>query len=192
MITYPQWHIPESIIKKEILPGLKKDPGYTLSKGLSLLDDKGNEIDPYLIDWNKYKNTIPYNVVQGSGDENALGVLKFNFPNKYSVYLHDTNQRYLFSKKQRALSHGCVRVQAWQELAKYILRSDSIFTVRAVPIDSMETWLTLKQKRYIPVHKPIPLFIRYFTCDVINGKVIFYEDIYSEDLAIQEKLFANK
>ncbi|MFL5787864.1 MAG: L,D-transpeptidase family protein, partial [Flavisolibacter sp.] len=81
----------------------------------------------------------------------------------YSVYLHDTNQRYLFSRTSRALSHGCVRVQAWDALAKFILRNDSTYTVNAIPVDSLETWLALKQKRYIPVRKPIPLFIRYFT-----------------------------
>ena len=98
MMTYPKWTIPESIIKKEILPGLKKDPGYTTKKGYLLVDKDGNKVDPYSVSWTKYKEMIPYKVVQGSGDDNALGVLKFNFPNKHSVYLHDTNQRYLFSK----------------------------------------------------------------------------------------------
>ena len=192
MITYPQWHIPESIIKKEILPGLQRDPGYTISKGLSIIDKNGNEIDPYLVDWSKYKNTIPYNVIQGSGDENALGVLKFDFPNKYSVYLHDTNQRYLFSKKLRALSHGCVRVQAWDKLATYILRNDSSFSLSFTPTDSLMRWLELKQKHYIPVHKPIPLYIRYITCDVSEGKLSFYDDVYSIDEKIRVKLFADK
>ena len=131
-------------------------------------------------------------MVQGSGDDNALGILKFNFPNKYSVYLHDTNQRYLFSKSSRALSHGCVRVQAWEELAKYILRNDSVYSVNAVPVDSLENWLQTKQKKYIPVHKPIPLFIRYFTCDVKEGRLTFYEDIYGEDKRIREKIFSDK
>jgi murein L,D-transpeptidase YcbB/YkuD len=193
MITYPKWTIPESIIKKEVLPGLKKDPSYTIKKGYSIVDEDGNEIDPYSVKWTKYKEVIPYKVVQGSGDDNALGVLKFNFPNKYSVYLHDTNQRYLFSNKKRALSHGCVRVQAWNELAQFILRNDSLKTTNAIPIDSLSTWLSTKQKKYIPVRRPIPLFIRYFTCDVSeSGKVVFYEDIYGEDMAIQEKIFANK
>ena len=193
MITYPKWTIPESIIKKEVLPGLKKDPSYTIQKGYSIVDEDGNEIDPYSVKWTKYKEGIPYKVVQGSGDDNALGVLKFNFPNKYSVYLHDTNQRYLFSNKKRALSHGCVRVQAWNELAQFILRNDSLKTTNAIPIDSLSTWLSTKQKKYIPVRRPIPLFIRYFTCDVSeSGKVVFYEDIYGEDMAIQEKIFANK
>ncbi|HEY0066957.1 MAG TPA: L,D-transpeptidase family protein, partial [Flavisolibacter sp.] len=117
MITYPQWTIPASIIQKEILPGLQRDPGYTNRKGYSLLDSKGNVVDPYFVDWSKYKKGIPYKVIQGSGDANALGVIKFNFPNKHSVYLHDTNQRHLFSRKSRALSHGCVRVESWRQLA---------------------------------------------------------------------------
>jgi murein L,D-transpeptidase YcbB/YkuD len=193
MITYPKWTIPESIIKKEILPGLKNDPGYTIRKGYSIVDEEGNEIDPYTIKWAKYKEGIPYKVVQGSGDDNALGVLKFNFPNKYSVYLHDTNQRYLFSNKKRALSHGCVRVQAWDELAKFILRNDSLNSKNAIPTDSLDTWLATKQKKYIPVRRPIPLFIRYFTSDVTKeGKLVFYEDIYEEDMRIREKIFANK
>jgi L,D-transpeptidase YcbB len=193
MITYPKWTIPESIIKKEILPALQKDPSYTMRKGYSIVDEEGNEIDPYTVKWVKYKEGIPYKVVQGSGDDNALGVLKFNFPNKYSVYLHDTNQRYLFSNKKRALSHGCVRVQAWDSLARFILRNDSLNSANAIPTDSLETWLLTKQKKYIPVRKPIPLFIRYFTCDVnTEGKLVFYEDIYEEDSGIRETIFANK
>ena len=193
MITYPKWTIPESIVKKEILPGLQKDPAYTANKGYSLVDKDGNEIDPYQVNWAKYKEYIPYKVVQGSGDDNALGVLKFNFPNKYSVYLHDTNQRYLFAKSSRALSHGCVRVQAWDSLARYILRNDSLHASNYVPIDSLNSWLETKQKKYIPVRKQIPLFIRYFTCDVNEkGKLVFYEDIYGEDRKIRETVFASK
>jgi len=193
MMTYPKWTIPESIIKKEILPGLKKDPGYTTKKGYLLVDKDGNEVDPYSVTWAKYKEMIPYKVVQGSGDDNALGVLKFNFPNKHSVYLHDTNQRYLFSKTSRALSHGCVRVQAWEDLAKFILRNDSVHTSNAIKVDSMQSWLAAKQKRYIPVRKPLPLFIRYFTCDTNKeGRLVFYEDIYGEDKQIRDKLFASK
>ena len=192
MITYPRWHIPLSIIKKEILPGLKKDPGYTLRKGYTLFDKDGNEVDPYTINWSRYKDGIPYNVVQGSGDENALGVMKFNFPNKHSVYLHDTNQRYLFSKSNRALSHGCVRVQAWQELTNFILRNDSAFSEKAIPVDSVKQWLALKEKRVVPVRKRLPLFIRYFSCEAKNDQVVFYEDIYGEDRRIRESTFSDK
>jgi murein L,D-transpeptidase YcbB/YkuD len=192
MITYPQWTIPASIIKKEILPGLKKDPAYTLKKGFSLIDKDGNVVDPYFVDWSRFETGIPYKVVQGSGDDNALGVLKFNFSNKYSVYLHDTNQRYLFSKKERALSHGCVRVQSWDSLAYYILQNDSLAGKKALPSDSLNKWLSLKEKHVIPVRKRIPLFIRYFTCDAKDDKVVFYEDVYGDDKRLKEKFFANK
>lgn len=192
MITYPKWHIPESIIKKEILPGLKSDPGYLARKGFHLVDDRGNDVDPYTVKWAQYKSYIPYTVVQGSGDDNALGVFKFNFPNPYSVYLHDTNQRYLFEKGKRALSHGCVRVQAWSELASYILTNDSKVSTNAVPVDSMQNWLVLKEKHTIPVRKKVPLYIRYITCSVQEGNFVFYEDIYGEDSRLQDLFFSNK
>jgi murein L,D-transpeptidase YcbB/YkuD len=149
-------------------------------------------VDPYTIDWSKFRESIPYNVVQGSGDENALGVMKFNFPNKFSVYLHDTNQRYLFSKSSRALSHGCVRVQAWQELSNFILKNDSLYSEKAVPSDSVSTWLALKEKHVIPVRKKIPLFIRYLSCEAKDDTVVFYEDVYGEDRRIREKIFSDK
>lgn len=114
MVIYPLWTIPASIIKKDILPALKKDPGYLARKGFNLVDSKGESVDPYTVNWEKYKKGIPWNVQQGSGDDNALGIFKFNFNNPYSVYLHDTNQRYLFKNSGRALSHGCVRVQNWR------------------------------------------------------------------------------
>ena len=192
MITYPKWHIPESIIKKEILPGLKRDPGYTLKKGYTLFDKDDKEVDPYSVNWSKFKEGIPYKVVQGSGDENALGVLKFNFPNKYSVYLHDTNQRYLFERTTRALSHGCVRVQSWQDLAYYLLRNDSMYAQNATPVDSLTNWLILKEKHVISVRKRIPLFIKYFSCEGKDDRVVFYEDIYGEDRRFKEVFFADK
>ncbi len=193
MITYPQWTIPESIIKKEILPGLKKSAGYTQKRGYSLVDSKGNEVNPQGVDWAKYKTGIPYKVVQGSGDANALGVMKFNFANPYAVYLHDTNQRYLFDRTSRALSHGCVRVHKWKELAYYIARRDSIAdSLRYTPIDSLNSWLAQKKKKVIKVRQQLPLFIRYFTAEGKNGKLLLHEDIYEEDKRIREKIFAGR
>lgn len=193
MVTYPQWTIPESIIKKEILPGLKRNAGYTQRRGYSLVDAKGNAVSPYGVNWAKYKTGIPYKVVQGSGDANALGIMKFNFANPYAVYLHDTNQRYLFERSGRALSHGCVRVQKWKDLAYFILRRDSLAdTARYVPVDSLDTWLAQKKKRVLKVHQPLPLFIKYFTAEGRDGKLFLHEDIYEEDKRLRDKLFAAK
>jgi murein L,D-transpeptidase YcbB/YkuD len=197
MITYPQWSVPQSIIVKEFLPELKKDPGYLAKKGFSLLDMKNEEVDPYFVDWSKYKAGIPYRIVQGSGDDNALGIMKFNFPNKYAVYLHDTNQRYLFAQASRALSHGCVRVQEWQKLCNYILQNDSTYIISLgnssfTKADSVSGWLNRKEKHFIPVKFRIPLFIRYFTCEGKDGKIVFYDDIYDEDRRLKERYFAGK
>lgn len=197
MITYPQWSVPQSIIAKEFLPELKKDPGYLEKKGFSLLDEDNQEVDPYFVDWSKYKKGIPYKIIQGSGDDNALGVMKFNFPNKYAVYLHDTNQRYLFSQSTRALSHGCVRVQEWEKLSNFILQNDSTYVEGLgkgsfTKADSVAQWLIRKEKHYIPVRNKIPLFIRYFTCEGKDGRIIFYDDMYGEDHRLREKYFASK
>ena len=193
IITYPQWTIPTSIIVKEILPAVKRNPGYLSRKGFSLVDGKGDEVDPYTVDWAKYSKGIPYRVVQGSGDANALGVLKFNFPNKYAVYLHDTNQRYLFGAASRSLSHGCVRVQEWEKLANYIIRNDRPEAEGKIAIlDSLTSWLSKKEKHSIPVKNKLPVYIRYFTCEGKNGSIVFYEDIYGEDKNLREKYFASK
>ena len=196
MVTYPQWTIPESIIKKDILPALKKDPGYLARKGYNLIDSKGQVVDPFSIKWAKYKTGIPWKVMQGSGDDNALGIFKFNFNNPYSVYLHDTNERYLFSNSARALSHGCVRVQNWEALAYFIARNDSINQTPShqlsYNIDSIKTWINNKDRKRIIVKSRLPLFIEYFTCEVKKNKLVFYDDIYNDDRMLAEKYFANK
>jgi murein L,D-transpeptidase YcbB/YkuD len=134
--------------------------------------------------------------MQGSGDDNALGIFKFNFNNPYSVYLHDTNQRYLFNNSLRALSHGCVRVQKWQELAFYIARNDSLNTTEeqklSYNVDSIKTWLANKDRKRIIVKNRLPIFIEYFTCEARNNKLVFYEDIYNDDRMLADKYFANK
>lgn len=191
LVTYPQWTPPPSIIVKEILPAVKKNPGYLARKGFSLLDKNGDEVDPYTVDWSKYSKGIPYKVVQGSGDDNALGILKFNFQNKYAVYLHDTNQRYLFGQTTRSLSHGCVRVQEWQKLAYSMVRYDNL-SQRSSVEDSLTNWLKRKVKRSIAVRNKLPLYIRYFTCEAKNDRIVFYDDIYGEDKGLQQKYFAGK
>ena len=195
MITYPTWTVPTSIIKKEMLPGLKKSTGYLERKGLNLLDSKGTQIDPTTIDWSKYSKGIPYKIQQGSGDRNALGVMKFNFQNPFDVYLHDTNQRYFFNKSMRALSHGCVRVQEWKELAFYISKNDSVNVLKGNSAlynnDSITNWLDKKERHRIIVKNKIPLFIRYITCEGSNGVIKFYDDIYDEDKRMAEMYFAN-
>lgn len=192
LITYPKWTIPESIIEKEVLPGLKKDPFYLIKKGYGLFDSKGNELRSDSINWKKYKKTIPFHVIQGSGDANALGIMKFNFNNKYSVYLHDTNERFLFANNDRAKSHGCIRVQEWKQLADYILVNDAMGKEHSAKMDSVQVWLEKKEKHSVSISNRLPLFVRYYTAEGKDGKIVFYDDIYGEDKQLAEKYFPDK
>lgn len=191
MITYPTWTVPNSIIVKQYLPKLKNNPNYISSIGLKLLNNKGEVVDPTTVNWSKYSRGIPYKVMQGSGDNNSLGVIKFNFDNPYAVYLHDTNQRYLFKNSSRALSHGCVRVQEWEKLADFIANNDSILNKNNQPLkytaDSIKNWIAEKERHRIDVKNQIPLYIRYFTCEGKKGKIVFYDDIYGDDKVLIDK-----
>jgi murein L,D-transpeptidase YcbB/YkuD len=116
--------------------------------------------------------------------------MKFNFPNKHSVYLHDTNQRGLFNNSFRSLSHGCVRVQNWDSLYQYIILSDKKANAddvasNQVMVDSVKNWLNAKKRRTISVTNELPIYIRYFTAASKNGKIEFYEDVYGEDNKIR-------
>ena len=196
MVTYPTWTVPSSIIEKQYLPKLKVNANYLSKIGLKLVDNHGDFIDPAKIKWAKYKKGIPYKIVQNSGDDNALGVIKFNFKNPYAVYLHDTNQRYLFKNSSRALSHGCVRVQDWDKLAYYIAKNDSLNLEVGESLqyttDSIKRWISIKKHKWIGVRNEIPLFITYFSCEGKEGKIKFYEDIYVEDKVMREKYFMDK
>lgn len=179
-----------------MLPGLKRNTNYLSRKGLYLLNNDGDRIDPATVNWARYSKGIPYRIQQGSGDDNALGVIKFNFNNPYSVYLHDTNQRYLFKNSVRSLSHGCVRVQEWEKLANYIVRNDSILAKKTDTLkyntDSVRNWIANKERHKIDVKNRIPLFIRYFGCESVKGIIRFYDDIYGDDRALAQKYFSGK
>jgi murein L,D-transpeptidase YcbB/YkuD len=190
IITYPTWTIPPSIIKSEVLPAMKRNPAYLSRKGYGLFDKDGKKIDPSAVNWSKYSKGIPYFVRQGSGANNALGVIKFNFPNPHHVYLHDTNQRYLFGNSSRAMSHGCVRVEQWEKLAGWIAFHDS---VKAMPKDTLTLsgdsilrWVSIKKRKAIGIKNPIQLYIVYITCEGRDGKIIIHDDIYQLDKKLME------
>jgi murein L,D-transpeptidase YcbB/YkuD len=188
-ITYPQWTVPYSIIFKEMLPQIQKNIDYLRKQNLMVVDRNDSIIDPATIDWSKLsKKRFPYLLKQRQGDDNSLGVLKFNFANKYSVYLHDTNARWLFSKSSRALSHGCVRVKEWEKLSHFLVRNDS---TKYHP-DTLRSWIQRQEKHVVYGFRKVPIFIRYFTCEGSAGKVKFYDDIYGEDKILRHRYFADK
>lgn len=188
-ITYPQWTVPYSIIFKEMLPQIRRNTAYLAKQNLIVVDKNDSIIHPDSINWFKLsKKYFPYLIKQRQGDDNSLGVLKFNFPNKYSVYLHDTNARWMFSRSERALSHGCVRVKDFMKLANFLVRND---TAKYHP-DTLNHWIARQEKHIVSGFQRIPVFIRYFPSEGVNGKLKFYEDIYGEDKVLKERYFADK
>ena len=188
-ITYPQWTVPYSIIFREMLPKIQKNVDYLQKQNLMVVNNKDEVLDPNTIDWSKLSDKhFPYLIRQKQGDDNSLGVIKFNFRNSYSVYLHDTNARWQFSKAVRDISHGCVRVEQWEKLSHFLVRAD---TVRFPP-DTLKAWISRQEKHTVSGFPRVPLFIRYLTVDGKNGKLVFYNDIYGYDRLLKEKYFAGK
>jgi murein L,D-transpeptidase YcbB/YkuD len=188
-ITYPQWTVPYSIIFKEMLPQIQRSIGYLAKQNLIVVDKNDSIVDPATVQWAKLSKTnFPYLLKQREGDDNSLGVIKFNFRNKYSVYLHDTNARWLFSRAQRAMSHGCVRVKEWQQLASFLVRS----LPEKYPSDTLQAWIQRQEKHLVSGFPRVPVFIRYFTCEGKGGKLNFFEDIYRQDRILGDRYFADK
>ncbi len=188
-ITYPQWTVPYSIIFRDMLPRIQKDVGYLNRQNLMVVDRNDSVLNPNLINWASLSQKhFPYLIRQKQSDDNSLGVIKFNFANKYSVYLHDTNVRWLYTRPSRALSHGCVRVQDWEKLSNYLVRAD---TTRYPP-DTLKAWINRQEKHIVTGFPRVPLYIRYFTVEGKDGRLKFYNDIYGDDRIVKEKYFARK
>src|SRR5260221_649043 len=188
-VTYPQWTVPVSIIMKEMLPAIKNNLDYLRKQNLMVVDDRDSVRDPMTINWRRLnKNNFPYQLKQRQGDDNSLGVMKFNFRNKYDVYLHDTNGRWMFDKTFRALSHGCVRVKEWRKLSDFLVRND---TMKYHP-DTLLAWIRRQEKHTVLGLARVPIFLRYFTCEGKKGRIIFYDDIYGEDKQLRNRYFAQK
>ena len=175
---YPYWTVPRSITVREILPKMKTDTGYLSRHLYEVLDHKSNVVDTKAIDWALYdENNFPYYLRQKEGRENALGIVKFRFDNPYGVYLHDTNAPKLFSRKERALSHGCIRMEKAEEFAYYLVKNDTIYSNPLL----LEQYFRLKKRTEISVIQPIPIYVRYFTAWEESGKIVYYPDVYNKD-----------
>lgn len=185
LVLNPTWTIPASIAKNEMLPKIQKDPGYLGSRNISVLGRNGEVIDASTIDWAKLsKDRLPYTLRQGAGKGNALGQVKFMFPNKHAVYLHDTPSRSLFDRASRAFSHGCVRVNDPLTLAAKVLPvADGWSRIR---IDEV---VASGETKTVKLAKSLPVFILYRTASVgQDGKVRFFEDIYQRDARLLKAL----
>ena len=180
VIAYPYWTVPRDIAVKEMLPKIIKSKDYLDANNLQVLNNKGVEVDPSTIAWSTLgPNKFPYKIRQSTGCDNSLGVLKFDLNSPFFIYLHDTNRRDLFAKKDRFLSHGCIRLEKPMELANYILKDglDSATTAKLNQCLHNETPTTFK------LDKKIPVLLLYMTADVDeHGWLRFYNDVYKLEL----------
>jgi len=182
IVIYPYWVVPQSITSKEILPKVKQNVNY-LAKNNYKIFRKDIEVDPKTVKWDKVKdNTFPYKVRQEYGPNNSLGIIKFEFHNKYSVYIHDTPNRGLFANDIRSYSHGCMRLQDPVELAKMILDKDSIHKKRnELTSLSMDSLFIVGENYKINLRDPIPIFVEYKTVTATRDAFVFHPDIYLRD-----------
>jgi len=189
LIVYPFWNLPYSISSKEVLPKIKKDSTYLSRNGYELMNKKYKPINSKTIDWSKVTaNNFNYKIRQKGGGSNSLGLIKFIFPNKHSVYFHDTPSKRYFKNDIRDYSHGCVRVQHPLELAELILAQDN----NNYSIDSVNTYIGRKKKKTMTLKTNIPVHIQYFTCGTdTNNNIVFYKDIYNLDIKLEELMGLN-
>lgn len=181
----PTWTIPPGILRNDTLPAIKRDPNYLTDRNISVIDRDGRKVDPATIDWNKYSRGVPYTLRQEPGPNNALGRVKFIFPNKHFVFLHDTPSRGGFARTERMFSSGCIRVEKPFELAELLLEN----TAGNWDADGIQTTLDSLQTRRVNLRETFPVMILYLTAVVDPGEPPrFMRDIYSRDAALLEAL----
>jgi murein L,D-transpeptidase YcbB/YkuD len=178
VVFSPYWNIPEGIERQETLPRVARDPDFLLRNNIEVVGTSG-VVDPWSIDWSDESAVSTLRFRQRPGPGNALGLVKFMFPNRFSVYLHDTPGDRLFFRDTRALSHGCIRIEDPLAMAEYALGDDPSWT-RARITDAMHA----RQERHVKLTRPIPVHIGYWTAWVgPGGQVMFTGDPYGIDRA---------
>jgi murein L,D-transpeptidase YcbB/YkuD len=181
LVMNPTWTLPPGILANETLPRLKSDPNYLPDHHMSLLDRSGNRIDPSTVDFNQYSaRNFPYVVRQEPGPWNALGQVKFIFPNDHFVFLHDTPSRNLFGREVRTFSHGCIRVENPLDLAEVLLRDQPAWSRSAI-----DDQITSEDLKTVYLDEPLTTLLLYWTAWVDPaGQLTFYPDVYERDAAI--------
>ncbi|PTV95353.1 murein L,D-transpeptidase YcbB/YkuD [Halanaerobium saccharolyticum] len=190
LVLNPYWYVPKSIAVKDKLPLIKEDYKYLQENNYSLFQYTGNnnlkEIDPAEVDWSEIdKDSFNYLLRQNPGDENALGRVKFMFPNRFSIYLHDTPSKYLFSETERGFSSGCIRIEKPVDLAEYLLKDQEKWDRQAI-----EAEMKKDKEKTVYLNNPIKIYLQYNTVWVDSlSNLHFREDIYGRDQKIIEEYF---
>lgn len=171
VVFSPYWNVPPSIVKSEILPAMERNPNYLATHNM---EQTGGE------------DGLPV-IRQLPGNDNALGKVKFLFPNSFNIYFHDTPAKALFDKDKRAYSHGCIRLSDPVKMANYLLQGDAQWSP-----ESIDEAMNSGTEKYVKLKKPVPVLITYYTAWVDeNGLLHFADDIYGHDKAVIEKMFIN-
>lgn len=173
VVFSPYWNIPVSIVKYELLPKMKANPKYLDSRNMEIVGNKDAEVP---------------RIRQKPGKGNALGRVKFLFPNRYDIYFHDTYNEEVFKKENRAVSHGCIRLQDPEKLANYLLKDDKSWTP-----EKIHTAMQGDKEQYVKVSPPVPVWITYYTAWVNdNGQMEYRPDLYGHDSETAQMLFDNR
>jgi L,D-transpeptidase YcbB len=181
IVFAPYWNVPTDIAAKETLPSVVQDPGFLDKMNMAVVDAVGKEVDPQSIDLDSPDS---YRFRQRPGTSNALGLVKFMFPNQFNVYLHDTPADSLFARVSRSLSHGCVRLEEPEKLAAYVLRDQREWTR-----DRIAEAMHGAEERTVKLKTPIPVYLGYWTSRVAaDGAVQFRKDVYGIEGRLSAKL----
>jgi murein L,D-transpeptidase YcbB/YkuD len=176
VIVNPYWNAPESIVRKDIIPLMRKNPQYLAENNIRILGPDGNEIDPVTIDWNT-EDAAKFRFRQDPGTINAMASVKINFPSPDGVYMHDTPSQSLFNKLMRFDSSGCVRVQNVRDLVTWLLRDTPGWTRQ-----HLEQAIKSGENTPVQLTTPVPVYFTYISAwSTGDGVVHFRDDIYGRD-----------
>ena len=171
VVFSPYWNIPSSIVRKEVVPGLRRDKNYLRKRDMEITGKEGG---------------LPV-VRQRPGAKNALGKVKFLFPNSFNIYMHDTPEKGFFSRSERDLSHGCIRLSDAPKMADYLLRNSNEWSPEKINVA-----MNSGKEQFVHLKDPVPVIITYYTAWVDNKGVLhFADDIYQHDKQMAQKMFAN-
>ena len=180
VVYNPYWGVPRSILVNEMLPKLRKNPSYLDQRGYEVTTISGKRISSSSVDWFSVGENFGYNVRQTPGPKNALGQLKILFPNKHSIYMHDTPAKSLFKRNNRALSHGCVRLKYPRKMAAAVLGTN---------VSSIRSRIGAGRNYTQKLKQTVPVYVAYFTAwPSAEGEVQFYSDMYGRDAHLLKAL----
>jgi murein L,D-transpeptidase YcbB/YkuD len=188
VVFNPTWTVPHNIARKEMLPLIKENSDFFDKGKYQLLDSDGNRVDPSGVDWSAIRfGTFPFTLVQRPGPANQMGRIKFVFPNEYSICMHDTPAKALFTRAARAFSHGCIRVDEPLGLAAVLLDSEGWTR------EQIHSEIESGKTRAVNLAEPLPVLVAYWTVEVDDlGVIHFYDDIYGRDATILKSLDRNR